>query len=81
MGSRICLDVVEPEAGKDSVIPVTEAGLPVLRGSDAEHAACGACRHVLAWNTSPASLRRMFRVAFRLLLRCSCGAHNCVPQD
>ncbi len=80
MGTKICLLVVEPELGRDCVVSVTEAGFPILKGEESEHVACGACRDILAWNLSLRSLRSMFRVVHRLLLKCSCGAHNQVPQ-
>src|SRR4051812_31762806 len=76
MGKKIHLEVVEPEMGRDCIVAVTEAGFPILKGDD--HAACGACSDVLAWNLSPEKLCRMFRVVYRLLLLCRCGAHNLV---
>ena len=80
MSSKICLLVVEPELGQDAIVSVTEAGFPILKGTDTEHIACGACSDVLAWNLSPSALCRMFKVVHRLLLRCGCGAHNLVPN-
>lgn len=78
MGARICLEIVEPERGRDSIVPVTDAGFPLLKGADHDHLACGACHDVIAWNVSGESAREMFLVASRLLFRCRCGAHNLV---
>jgi hypothetical protein len=81
MGEKICLRVVEPEEGKDSVVAVTAATFPILKGQDAEHLACGACNDVIAWNVSGETAREMFFAAGRLLFLCRCGAHNLVrPQ-
>ena len=80
MGTKTYLPVVEPELGQDAIVSVTEAGFPILKGTDREHIACGACRDVLAWNLSATALCRMFRVVHRLLLLCRCGAHNLVPN-
>jgi len=81
MAARICLQVVQPEQGKDSIIPATQRSFPILKGRDRDHLACGACNEVIAWNVSGETAREMFMVASRLLLRCRCGAHNLVrPQ-
>ena len=81
MGERVCLQVVEPQQGKDSIIPATEKSFPILKGRDRDHLACGACHEVIAWNVSSETARELFLVANRLLLRCRCGAHNLVrPQ-
>jgi hypothetical protein len=75
---RICLPVVDPEEGKDSIVSVTEAGFPLLKGRDEDHLACGGCGEVIAWNVSRERAREMFIVPRRLLFRCRCGAHNLV---
>ena len=81
MGAKVCLQVVEPEEGRDSIVPATEASFPILKGRDSEHLACGACKDVLAWNVTRDTARELFISAGRLLLRCRCGAHNLVrPQ-
>ena len=81
MRGKVCLEVVEPEEGKDCIVAVTEASFPILKGKDFNHLACGACRDVIAWNVSTDTAREMFLVAGRLLFRCRCGAHNLVrPQ-
>ena len=78
MGAKIGLEVVEPDIGRDCIVAVTTAGFPILKGTEGEHIACGACEDILAWNTSRQSICGMFRVAHRLLLLCRCGAHNAV---
>ena len=80
MSKKICLLVVEPELGQDAIVSVTEAGFPILKGSETDHIACGTCKDVLAWNLSASALCKMFIVVHRLLLRCRCGAHNLVPN-
>ena len=81
MRGKICLEVVEPEEGKDSIIPVTASSFPILKGRDMDHLACGACQDVIAWNVSGDTARELFMVVSRLLFRCRCGAHNLVrPQ-
>lgn len=78
MGAKVCLKVVEPQEGKDSIVRVTDAGFPILKGGDMDHLACGACADVLAWNVSGESAREMFVIPNRLLFQCRCGAHNLV---
>lgn len=81
MRRKVCLEVVEPEEGRDCIVPVTEKSFPILKGKDSGHLACGACRDVIAWNVSGDTARELFMVASRLLFRCRCGAHNLVrPQ-
>ena len=81
MRAKVCLEVVEPQEGKGSIVSVTEASFPILKGRDANHLACGACQDVIAWNVSGDTAREMFLVTNRLLFRCRCGAHNLVrPQ-
>ena len=81
MAARIYLNVVEPDHGHDSIIAAAKPGYPVLKGMEAHHLACGACKGILAWNISPPTVREMFIVVHRLILMCHCGAHNEVPGE
>lgn len=81
MGVKVSLQVVEPDLGKDSIISVTDAGFPVLKGNETDHLACGACGDILAWNISTETVCKMFIVVNRLLFRCRCGALNLVPAE
>ena len=81
MPNKISLPIVEPDVGQDSIISVTDAGFPVLKGNEPDHLACGACGDVLAWNVSSETMCKMFIVVHRLLLRCRCGALNLVPPE
>ncbi len=78
MGAKVFLQVVDPDQGKDSIISVAKSGFPILKGTENDHLACGACRDVLAWNVSGQTVREMFIVVHRVLFRCHCGAHNLV---
>ncbi|MDP9413139.1 MAG: hypothetical protein M3Q08_03395 [Pseudomonadota bacterium] len=78
MGAKIFLQVVDPDHGKDSIISVAKSGFPILKGTEHDHLACGACRDVLAWNVTGETVREMFIAVHRVLFRCRCGAHNLV---
>lgn len=80
MGTKVCLRVVQPDVGKDSIISPMASGFPILKGNDPDHLACGTCGDILAWNLSSETVREMFIVVHRLLFRCRCGALNLVPM-
>ena len=75
MANNIYLPIVDDADAAEDLILAGDA--PVLRGRDDEHLACGACRSVLARNTSTRTLyERYSNGSGRLLLKCRCGALN-----
>jgi hypothetical protein len=81
VAARTYLEVVEPQQGRDSVIPAARPGFPILKGAEDQHLACGACKDILAWNVSAQGLRQTFLLVHRLILVCRCGAHNLVAGN
>lgn len=81
MAAKIYLKMVEHDPGKDSVLAAFDPDLPILRGDEDEHLACGQCKAILGRNVSTRRVYELFRAPHRLLMRCECGAHNLVPSQ
>ena len=75
MANNIYLPLVDHADSVEDVI--VEGDAPVFRGRDDENLACGACKTILARNTSTRTLyQRYCNGSGRLLLKCKCGALN-----
>ena len=72
------LAVVAHDPDMDSVI--TARSLPALTGQGQWNLRCGGCGAVIAKGLDPASIAHAFRTVRRLLLACTCGAHNLISE-
>lgn len=74
----VTLPLAEYNAETDAV--VTAKSLPALTGNAQWNLHCGGCGELLAKGLNPASIAHAFETDRRLLLACTCGAHNLVRE-
>ncbi len=74
----VTLPLAEHNADTDSVM--TARSLPALTGNAGSNLLCGGCGEVLAKGLNPAAIATAFETDRRLLLACTCGAHNLVRE-
>lgn len=72
------LPLAEHNAETDSVM--TARSLPAVTGNGPWNLHCGGCGEVIAKGLNPASIAHAFQTDRRLLLECTCGAHNLVRE-
>lgn len=72
--------IADASPDRDSVIH--PKSLPLMRGNEHEHLACGSCMAVIVRNASARTMHQRFvtTAASRLIARCICGADNLVPR-
>jgi len=79
MAANIYLNLAEPDEGDSVLAPKV---FPVFRGNEHdENIACGSCRQLIAQCVSTRTLYLRYSTPKRLLIRCTCGAHNIVPAQ
>ena len=79
MPACIYLKVVEPQEDDGVLAPKV---FPMLRGKEHdEDIACGSCRQLIARCVSTRTLYLRYSTPKRLLIRCTCGAHNILPAQ
>lgn len=74
--STLALTSHNPET--DAVM--TARSLPALTGNGQSDLHCGGCGEVLAKAITTEAIAHAFETDRRLLLQCTCGAHNLVSE-
>lgn len=79
MPAYIYLKLAEPDEDDSVLAP---KAFPVLHGNEHdENIACGSCRQLIARCVSTRTLHLRYSAPKRLLIRCTCGAHNVIPAQ
>ena len=78
MTAKIYLKETQKLPG-DSIL---QAGvLPIMRGEEDENLACGACKSIIFRGVSTRIVYERIRPENRLVVQCTCGAHNLLPSQ
>lgn len=77
--TSITLETIdEVQAGTDAHVSASK--LPIMTNTDEGDLNCGKCGKAIAERTSPATFHQMIQTPQRLIVECTCGALNVVPN-